>query len=102
MSPGWGCSFRRSHEGGNDDSIQLAENFVISWETPRFMFRVDQVSIHDNVKDATAALDHLRFDTRSFTNCVRQTGGLRCVVSLYAIGDTDFHSEFLRCLKLKR
>jgi hypothetical protein len=82
----------------NFSTTQLTKNLVVSWEAVRFMFRVDQVSIHDNVKDATATLDHLRIDTRRFTNCVRQTGGLRGVVSLHAVSDADFHPEFLRCL----
>ena len=59
------------------------------------MLRVDEVSIHDDVKNSAAAFDQFRLDTRRFFDCVRQTGGLRGVVSLHAVGDADLHAEFL-------
>ena len=57
------------------------------------MFGIDQSPIKYDVKDAAAAFDQLRLNTLCFSNCVRQTGGLRGVVSLYAVSDTDFHPE---------
>lgn len=59
------------------------------------MFGINQVPIHDDVKDSAAALDQLRLDTRCLLDRVRQTGGLRGVVSLHAVGDAYLHSEFL-------
>jgi hypothetical protein len=76
---------------------QLAEDFVIRGKAICLMFRVNQLSIHHDIKDSAAAFDHFRFDTCCFSNCVRQTDGLRGVVSLYAVGDADCHPEFLRC-----
>lgn len=59
------------------------------------MFRVDQFSIDDDVKDSATAFDQFCFSSGCLSNCVRQTGGLRGVVSLHTVGDTDLHSEFL-------
>ena len=57
------------------------------------MFGIDQSPVDYDVEDATSPFDQRRLNTRRFSNCVRQTGGLRGVVSLYAVGDTDFHPE---------
>ena len=59
------------------------------------MLGVNQVSIHDDVEDSASAFDQFCLDSRRFLNGIRQTGGLRGVVSLYAVGDADFHFEFL-------
>ena len=59
------------------------------------MLGVDQVAIHDDVKDSASAFDQFCLESRRFLNGIRQTGGLRGVVSLYAVGDADSHSEFL-------
>ena len=56
------------------------------------MFGIDQVPIHNDVEDSAAALDQFRLDTRRFLNRVRQTGGLRGVVSLHAVSNADLHS----------
>jgi hypothetical protein len=57
------------------------------------VFGIDQSPVDDDIEDAASPFDQLRLNTRCFSNCVRQTGGLRGVVSLYAVGDTDFHPE---------
>lgn len=59
------------------------------------MLGVDQVSIHNDVEDSAAAFDQFRLDSRRFLNGIRQTGGLRGVVSLHAVGNADLHSTFL-------
>ena len=56
------------------------------------MFGIDQVPIHNDVEDAAAALDQFGLDARCILDRVRQTGGLRGVVSLHAVSDADFHS----------
>jgi hypothetical protein len=57
------------------------------------MFGIDQSPVDNDVEDSAATFDQLRLDTRCFSNCVRQTGGLRGVISLHAVGNTDFHPE---------
>ena len=57
------------------------------------MFGIDQSPVDYDIEDAASPFDQFRLNTRCFSNCVRQTGGLRGVVSLYAVGDTDFHPE---------
>ena len=57
------------------------------------MFGIDQISVDNDVKDSAAPFDQIRFNTRRITNRVRQTGGLRGVVSLHAVGNADFHPE---------
>jgi len=69
----------------------LADDFLISREAICLVLGVDQVSIDDDIEYPASTFDQLRFDTRFFSNCVRQTGGLRGVVSLYAIGDAYLH-----------
>jgi len=76
-------------------SIQLTENFVVGGKSICLMFGINQVPIHDDVEDSAAALDQFRLDTRCLLDRVRQTGGLRGVVSLHAVGDAYLHSEFL-------
>ena len=83
-------------------SAKLAENLVVCWKAVRLMFRVNQRSVHHDVKDSAAAFDQFCFDTCCFSNCVRQTGGLRGVVSLHAVGNADFHTELLCCQKWVR
>jgi hypothetical protein len=57
------------------------------------VFGIDQISVDNDVKDSAAPFDQIRFNTRRITNRVRQTGGLRGVVSLHAVGNADFHPE---------
>lgn len=64
------------------------------------MLGVNQVSIHNDIEDSAATFDQLRLDTRCILNRVRQTGGLRGVVSLHAVSDAYFHFELLRFEKL--
>jgi hypothetical protein len=51
------------------------------------MFRKDELPIHDNIKDAVATFDQLRRDAELVRDFCRQTGGLREIVSGYAIGN---------------
>ncbi len=55
------------------------------------MFRVNQPTINNDIKDATASLDQFGDHPRLSLNGVRQTGGLRGVVSLHAICDRNLH-----------
>jgi len=51
------------------------------------MLGEDELPVHDNIKDPVAALDQLRLDAELFRDFGRQTGGLREIVSGYAIGN---------------
>jgi hypothetical protein len=55
------------------------------------MFGINQVPIHDDVKDSAAALDQLRLDTRCLLDRVRQTGGLGSVISLHTVRYGNVH-----------
>jgi hypothetical protein len=57
------------------------------------VFGIDQSPVNDDVEDSAASFDQLRVNSRCFSNCIRQTGGLRGVVSLHAVGNADFHPE---------
>lgn len=72
-------------------STQLTQDFFVGRKSICLMFGVDQVPIDDNVEDSAAALDQFRLDTRCLLNRIRQTGGLRGVVSLHAVSDADLH-----------
>ncbi len=58
-----------------------------------FVFAVNQLAIGHDVKNATATFDEFDFKSVGFLNCGRQTGGLRGVVSLNAVGDGNLHEE---------
>jgi len=63
------------------------KNFVIPREATDLMLRKDELPIHDNIKDAVATFDQLRLDAELIRDSCRQTGGLREIVSGYAIGN---------------
>ena len=52
-------------------------------------------AVDHDIKDAASAGDQLGRESRSFLNSCRQTGGLRGVVSLHAVGDRDVHVGLL-------
>jgi hypothetical protein len=63
------------------------KNFLVLGETPDLVLREDELSIHNNVKDAVGALDQMRLDAELIGDSGRQTGGLWKIVSGYAIGN---------------
>ncbi len=60
-------------------------------ESAGFLLAVDQLTVDFDVEDAPAALDELGVDVEFGLNRIRQTGGLRCIVSLYAIFNGNVH-----------
>ena len=52
---------------------------------------VDHLPVHGDLVDPLLALDEFSVDIELFLDSGRQTGGLREVVSLDAIGDSDLH-----------
>lgn len=63
------------------------KNFVVPGEATNLVLRKDELSIHDDIKDAIVALDQLRLNAELIRDFGRQTGGLREIVSGYAIGN---------------
>ena len=63
------------------------KHFVVPGKATDLVLREDELFIHDNIKDAVAALDQLRFDAELVRDFGRQTGGLWEIVSGYAIGN---------------
>lgn len=84
-------------------SRKLFKNFFVCWKAGRGVLAEDQLAIDFDVKDASATLDQRGVDSRFRFDSVRQTGGLRGVVSLHAIGDANVHdrSPFLKAELLK-
>ena len=70
------------------DAVQYLRMFR---ESAGFFLAVDQLAIDFDVEDAPAALDEFGGDVEFGLNRIRQTGGLRCVVSLYAIFNGNVH-----------
>ena len=54
-------------------------------ESAGFLLAVDQLAVDFDVEDSPAALDEFDGDVEFGLDCIRQTGGLGRVVSLYAI-----------------
>ncbi len=58
-----------------------------------FLLAVDQISVDFDVEDSPAALDEFDVDPEFGLNGIRQTGGSRRVVSLYAILNRNVHVD---------
>jgi len=72
-------------------SAEKLKNFFVPGEATDLMLGKDEFSVHDNIKDAVGALDQLRLDAELLGDSGRQTGGLRKIVSGYAVGNRDSH-----------
>lgn len=51
----------------------------------------NEFAVSDNLKHAAGAFEQLGFDGELLSDCFRQTGGFRQVVSLRAVRDRHFH-----------
>jgi len=80
--PTCGCSLH---------AVYCLQNLLVVGEASRYFFRKDFLSIHKNFKSAAPGFDELSFDSELIFNRLRQTGGLRGVVSGHAIFDFDLH-----------
>ena len=58
-----------------------------------FLLAVDQISVDFDVEDSPAALDEFDVEPEFGLDGIRQTGGLRRVVSLYAILNRNVHVD---------
>ena len=73
-------------------TLKEGHDFACFSMTTGGLFAINQVVIHDHFEFATAGWQHGQgFDVKSelVQQFVRQTDGAWCVVSLYAIFDTD-------------
>lgn len=62
-------------------------------ETSGLTLRVNQLAVNDDIKHTAAPFDQLSNHPRLCLDRVRQTGGLRGVVSLYAVRDRNLHGS---------
>jgi len=69
----------------------LDENFLVLGKAAGFLLRIDFPAVEDHVEDTSAAFNQLGFAACLLLDRIRQTGGLRMIVSLHAIRDGDLH-----------
>ncbi len=84
-----GQLLRESH------SSELREDFLVRGKSTRLVLRVDSFPIDNNIKNAAPALDQFAIDRKLRLYCIRQTGGLGCIVSLHAVRNRNLHFLFL-------
>jgi hypothetical protein len=76
-------------------TLDLLNEPGIVGELAGLMLAVNEVAVDLHIKDASSAFDQLGVDVEGFLELIRQTGGIRCVVSLHAILDRDVHVSLL-------
>ena len=69
----------------------LIQHLMVLGETTGHVLGVEKLAVHVNIKDAAMTLDQLAIYPVFVLDFGRQTGGLRLVVSLGAVLDTDVH-----------
>lgn len=67
------------------------ENLVVFREASCLGLGEDQLPVRNDIKDPAAAADEFALDAGLVADRGRQTGGLREIVSLSAVGDADLH-----------
>ncbi len=72
---------------------QPIENLFVCRKATGIVLAVYFAAVDDDVENAAASLDQLGIDIRLLFDGGRQTGGLRLVVSLIAIGNRNTHAE---------
>lgn len=78
-------------EGLRHQGVQFGEDLVVLGEAPGLELAVNQFTVGLYVEYAARALDQLGLDAVLGLDRIRQTGGLREVVSFPAVLDADFH-----------
>lgn len=71
--------------------IQHREDLRVLRKPIQLFFAEDEVSIHTHLEYSASTLDEPGGDSVLLFYFGRQTGGLRCVVSLHTVFDTDIH-----------
>ena len=64
---------------------------MVLGEPALLMLGEDELSVDDDIEDSPGALEQLRLNTEFLGDPGRQTGGLREVVSGYAVGNRYVH-----------
>ena len=78
--------------------MQLCQNLLLFRELAGGVFRVDQAAIDGNIEYPPAPFNQGWLHTGCLLNRGRQTGGLRCVISLHAVLDRYLHPANLQPL----
>ena len=79
------------HLFGGFKFANAVQDFRVFRKMAGFFLAVDQLAVDFDVEDSPAALDEFGGDVEFGLDRVRQTGGLRRVVSLYAILNGNVH-----------
>ncbi len=72
---------------------EAVQYFRMLRKSSGFLLAVDQLAIDFDVEDSPAAFDEFGVDVEFGPNRIRQTGGLRRVVSFYAVFDGNVHVD---------
>ena len=86
LSPAESTTLSTAHHGRD-----FVQHLVVFGEPPGLVFTVNQVTVGADVKDAAPTFDQLAIDAELVFDRIRQTGGLRVIVSFYTILDRDSH-----------
>lgn len=78
-------------ERGSTHGAEQTEDFTRFGEPASVRLAVDERSIGHDVEDAARTGDELGTGTETNLNGIRQTDGLRVVVSLTAVSNTHIH-----------
>jgi hypothetical protein len=73
-------------------SLQFFDDLIMFGKSTRFEFRVNHVSVGDNVEYAAATGNQFCINPENPLQFVRQTGGSRFVVSFCTIVNFDLHA----------
>ncbi len=77
-------------------SLRVADgldNFALVGKAEDVLFRKDLLAIGFDIEYSTGAGDQFYVDVAKHLQFFRQTGGLRAVVSLIAVGDFNLHVQ---------
>ena len=94
----------RDGSGSNCEGFYFFEYFLVFGESSNFLFVPNLRAVDVYVKHTARTLDHVEIGAELIFNCVRQTDGLGCIISLYTVFDADFHTAipFVYCESLSR
>lgn len=84
---------RRESLSIRDFHVDCQRDFTVAWERTGLFLAVDVLAVEIDFKDAGFADDEFGFDVVAVAGVEfgNQTGRLRLVVSLPAVGDSYFH-----------
>lgn len=86
-------SLRRSSFPRSAVRLDQPQHLTLFWKAAQASLREDQLAVHLDLKDATAALDEFGLDVQRTLELRSQTGCAGQVVSSAAVGDGDGHAR---------